>query len=80
MIDAADRGLRGGSFWDGGSIGLAAAPSYATDAANSELNIGFRVASPAPPFPFGIPALSPIGLTLVAGGLLGFGAYHRGRA
>jgi sulfatase modifying factor 1 len=41
--------------------------------------IGFRVASPVPPFPDGIPALSPLGLLAVATGLLGFGVYRRGR-
>jgi sulfatase modifying factor 1 len=48
---------------------------------NAGDNLGFRVASPVPPpFPDGIPALSPLGLLAVAAGLLGVGAYCQGRA
>jgi formylglycine-generating enzyme required for sulfatase activity len=55
---------------------------WVTNGAALENSIhGFRVASlvSPPPFPQGIPSLSPLGLILVATGLLGFGAYRRGR-
>jgi hypothetical protein len=49
-----------------------------------EIRISDRVLSPeeflAPPPPEGVPTLSPLGLVVVAVGLLGFGAYRRGRA
>jgi hypothetical protein len=76
-LDESLRGLRGGSFNDVyfnmqffGDLG--ANPVFGGDGA------GFRVARPGP-FPEGIPALSPLGLLVVAAGLLGFGVYHRGR-
>ena len=42
--------------------------------------VGFRVASRVPPFSQGIPALGPFALLVASAGLLGFGAYRRGRA
>jgi formylglycine-generating enzyme required for sulfatase activity len=75
-----NRGLRGGGF---GSTpdNLAAsvrvevgAPPYGA------VFTGFRVASPAPLFWQGVPALSPVGMALLAGFLLGVAGLVKGRA
>jgi hypothetical protein len=74
------RSLRGGHFGITPDI-LAASVRVINFPTSEAMRVGFRVASIVPPpFPNGIPALSPIGLLVAAAGLLGFGAYHRGRA
>ena len=70
------RGIRGGGFYDRPSL-LAASYRGLGTPANEGIYVGFRVASyvAAP-----VPALSPLGLLVVAAGLLGFVGYRRGRA
>jgi formylglycine-generating enzyme required for sulfatase activity len=69
-----DRGIRGGSFF-ASPDDLTAAP-YVTSSPTGEVATkGFRLASPVP----AVPSLSPVGLLLVAAGLLGFGVYRRSR-
>jgi formylglycine-generating enzyme required for sulfatase activity len=70
------RGVRSGRFADGAGL-LAAAYRGAEGPTVERLAFGFRVASRVPAAP--VPSLGPIGLLLVAAGLLGFGAYRRGR-
>ena len=70
------RGLRAGCFDFPGSYLKASNPLEASPT-SEYLDVGLRVASPGPP---PVPALGPMGLLLVAAGLLGFGAYRRGRA
>jgi formylglycine-generating enzyme required for sulfatase activity len=69
------RGLRGGSF---GNFQIVLAASYRYDdyPTYEDIAVGFRVARTVP----AVPSLGPVGLLLVAAGLLGFGAYRRGRA
>ena len=69
------RGLWGGSFGNSPDA-LAASYGGSIPADVEDYIIGFGVASSVPP----VPTLGPIGLFLVAAGLLGFGAYRRGRA
>jgi formylglycine-generating enzyme required for sulfatase activity len=77
VVTSISRGLRGGNFGNG-SLYLAAALRGDGDPDIEFSIVGFRVASPVPPPP--VPSLGPIGLLLVAAGLLGFAAYRRGRA
>ncbi|MBW2399021.1 MAG: hypothetical protein JRG80_07075 [Deltaproteobacteria bacterium] len=65
------RGLRGGYYYSfpsslAASLQLYDLPTF------EEYGVGFRVASPVPAP--AVPSLSPIGLLVVAAGLLGFGA------
>jgi sulfatase modifying factor 1 len=71
--------LRGGAF-GAPEIHLNHRSRTPSVASAGKLYTGLRVASPVPPFSQGIPAISPLGLLVVAAGLLGFGAYRRGRA
>jgi hypothetical protein len=72
------RVVRGGSF-GGSQISLAAANQGGLGPSGESLGVGFRVASPAPPFWQGVPALSPFGMA-VLWALLGFGGWRRLRA
>jgi formylglycine-generating enzyme required for sulfatase activity len=69
------RVVRGGDFYEYAGT-ISALIAYIDYPWSEGPLTGFRVAASAP----GVPALSPIGLLLVAAGLLGFGAYRRGRA
>jgi hypothetical protein len=69
-----ERGVLGG-FFNGHPTALAASFRSYGDPLIGEDIMGFRVASPVPT----APSLSPVGLLVVAAGLLGFGAYRRGR-
>jgi formylglycine-generating enzyme required for sulfatase activity len=74
ILLALARGARGGDFLRDPEFLAASKQELATP--ESELSqVGFRVASPLP----SVPALGPIGLLLVAVGLLGFGSYRLGR-
>jgi formylglycine-generating enzyme required for sulfatase activity len=78
IISGSARGMRGGAFYNTPST-LAASFRGTNDPTSEQDVVGFRVASPVEP----IPALSPAGLLVFAAGLvglLGFGAYRRGRA
>ena len=77
IINVSRRAYRGASQRDLASA-LAASIRNDLNPGVDGLDLGFRVARPL--FPGGIPALSPIALLLTAAGLLGFGAYRRGRA
>jgi formylglycine-generating enzyme required for sulfatase activity len=76
-ISGVSRVLRGGGFV-GAPISLAASSRAFGSPSLENGNMGFRVASRDPAAP--VPSLGPVGLLLVAAGLLGFGAYRRGRA
>jgi formylglycine-generating enzyme required for sulfatase activity len=73
--DIGFRRARGGYFNDSPDI-LAARHTSINSPPLEWLLVGFRVASRDYP----VPATGPIGLLVVAAGLLGFGIYHRGRA
>jgi len=68
------RGLRGGSF-DFDSLNLAASEHDVFDPTFEASRLGFRVASPVP----ATPALSPLGLLVLAASLLGFFGYRQRR-
>jgi len=79
-IVGASRILRGGSLID--SPAILKSSNRTSVGPSTELDrVGFRVVTTVPPAPFpdGIPALNPLGLLVVATGLLGFGVYRRGR-
>jgi formylglycine-generating enzyme required for sulfatase activity len=69
IISGTFRGMRGGGFADGPGP-IAASFRGALNPAGEVSGVGFRVLSPVPPFPQGIPAIGPMGLALL-GGLLG---------
>jgi len=73
-----NRVYRGGGYSES-SIDLAASTRFGRIPVIQNDRLGFRVASPAAPAPPVVPALGPIGLLLVAAGLLGFGGCRRGR-
>jgi hypothetical protein len=75
IVDGWLRGIRGGSFEEDWGA-LAASVRVSRFPYHRGANLGFRIAKQPPP----IPTLSPLGLRLVAAGLLGFGVYRRGRA
>ena len=78
VISGSQRGDRGASFRR--TPGTLAASARGVADIDDELDgIGFRVASPVPPFQEGFPSLGPVGLLLVAAGLLGAFGYHRRR-
>jgi formylglycine-generating enzyme required for sulfatase activity len=74
-IIGSNRDMRGGSFFSTASK-TAAASRESIPPTWASFTVGFRVVSLAP----SVPAPSPVGLLLVAAGLLGFGGYRRGRA
>jgi len=75
IIQDSDRCVRGGTLLNNpGFLAASVRVAYGPTIKNSL--VGFRVASSA----HVVPALGPIGLLVVAAGLLGFGAYRRGRA
>jgi formylglycine-generating enzyme required for sulfatase activity len=81
IISGSSRNVRGGSLVTfPASLGASDRSGVGIPTVKTR-ELGFRVASLVPQqFPQGIPALGPIGLLVVAAGLLGFGVYRRGRA
>jgi formylglycine-generating enzyme required for sulfatase activity len=78
ITSGSNRGLRGGAFNNTAATLAASFRTLGINPATGGLVVGFRVASRQ--FPQGIPSLGPLGLLVVAAGLLGFRVYRRGRA
>jgi formylglycine-generating enzyme required for sulfatase activity len=76
IADIGFRRARGGYFNDSPNVALSARHASLGGPSSEWLLVGFRVASRDYP----VPALNPLGLLVVAAGLLGFAAYRRGRA